>query len=256
MYSDSHKYLYNLYRGLQLKFEQYLRHISMFVNFDECKYMFTSNTGTILSSDNFGIYFEKPNCISDLRCGKVGELTDCYISAYYGFVLNCEIAKHVEHIIFKCELDGSNIDYKCLPPLSNNICPGEIPVDDLVKIKSIICRYKEFYEYMAKKHKCVDKIIYDSCNPHQCYNKNCDVCCVVDVKCKKIKKKKSSSSSCSSSSSSSSSSSNSSCHKKKCKCSKKKDKCKCKCKNKKEDESKKEFMRAKNEFILSTFQKR
>ncbi len=97
-FATPNKYIFNLYRRLAIKFDQYLQHICMITNIDDDKYMFSNNSSTILCSKKFGIIFETPCDISELFNGKVGVMNSEHVTVYYGNVVGCEIMKNVEFI--------------------------------------------------------------------------------------------------------------------------------------------------------------
>lgn len=97
---EMNKYLFNIYKILTLKLDQYLSHISIFIDWDEEKLIFSNNTMFISNSHKYGIYFEKPNTITDLFSGKVGEMTEDFVSAYYGLAVGCDCSIILQYINF------------------------------------------------------------------------------------------------------------------------------------------------------------
>lgn len=176
-FSTANKYLFTIYRRLAIKFDQYLQHITIITDIDECKNIFSKNSSTIMGSKKYGIYFSVPGNIADLFDGKVGEMTSEHVTGYYGNAIGCEILQTVEYMEFKCDTLCNLITYPSnLPQLCEDIPPNTIRADGLVRIKEVLTYYKNFYHYLAKKYYCFSEKSYeDYCKVESCceYIKYC-----------------------------------------------------------------------------------
>lgn len=176
--NSANKYLFTLYRRLAIKFDQYLQHLCVVSNIDECKHIFSNNSSTILGSKKFGIHFCKPANISELFDGKVGEMTSERVTAYFGNAIGCNILQEVEYMEFKCESICNLITYPDnLPQLYEDIPSNTIQADAVVKIKDIITYYRDFYQYLAKKYHCYSEKSYDDYCKTNCCSESVKYCC-------------------------------------------------------------------------------
>jgi hypothetical protein len=196
-HNTGNKYLFAIYRQLAIKFDQYLQHVSAVTGIDECCLIFSNNSSIILGSKHFGITFEVPCNLVDLSSGKVGEMTSEHITAYYSNIVGCDIIEDVEYVAFKCESMCTPLTYPDhLPQLCNDIPQNTVRADELWKIKEIITQYRDFYQFLAKKHFCYSEKSYDSyCKSdtccegikYCCERKKCGCekkcCCTTEKKC-------------------------------------------------------------------------
>lgn len=169
---SGNKYLCNIYERNSIKLNQYLKHVTTFADFDNSTFTYEKNTSTIAGANKFGIFFVKPCNTAELYTGKIGELTEEHITAYYSNFFGCEIAKKPDYIEFRDDCTGLLITYEGLPDLNYDIPPQTICTDSLLVIKSIIEKYKNFYVYMYKKTCCKDDDIFDCNKKHR--NKCCE----------------------------------------------------------------------------------
>lgn len=173
--SSGNKYLCNIYEKNAIKLNQYLKHITTFADFDNFTFTYEKNTSTIAGANKFGIFFSKPNNTAELYTGKIGELTDKHVTAYYSNFFGCEVSKKPDYIEFRDDCTGLLILYEGLPDLNNDILPQSISTDSLIVIKSIIEKYKNFYTYMYKKTCCSKDDDIFNCNKKN--EKNENDCC-------------------------------------------------------------------------------
>jgi hypothetical protein len=172
---SGNKYLCNIYQRNAIKLNQYLKHITTFADFDNATFTYEKNTSTIAGSQKFGIFFEHPCNTSELYTGKIGELNENHITAYYANFFGCEISKKPDYIEFRDDCTGLLVTCEGLPDLNNDIPPQSISTDSLITIKSIVEKYRNFYSYMYKKTCCKD----DDSFLFDCDKKKCDatLCC-------------------------------------------------------------------------------
>lgn len=183
---SGNKYLCNIYQKNAIKFNQYLKHITTFADFDNATFTYEKNTSTIAGANKFGIFFAKPCNTSELFAGKVGELNSEHITAYYANFFGCSVSHNPDYIEFRDNCTGLLMTYECcLPDLNCDIPPQTVSTDFLITIKCIIEKYKNFYAYMYKKTCCKDddddflNCDKDKCShKHElkasCYEKSCE----------------------------------------------------------------------------------
>lgn len=175
--NSANKYLFTLYRRLAIKFDQYLQHLCVISNIDECKHIFSNNSSTIMGSKIFGIYFSKPSNISELFNGKVGEMTSEHVTAYFGNAVGCDLLQTVEYMEFRCESLCNLITYPAdFPQLCDDIPANTTRSDAVVRIKDVVTYYRDFYQYMAKKYYCYSEKSYDNYCKEDCCSENIKYC--------------------------------------------------------------------------------